>query len=192
MPLIEMTGHRRKIVCLAALILCGSLLAKFSVQSRAEHAEPERPGYKTASLFANDPNFSTNTNRINSGLTGSNQDLFFKMMLSVLLVIALGAAAIYASKKLLPKIAHDWIGGKQIRIVETQYLGPKKAIHLIEIDNQRLLIGSTSQGITLLAELGEAAQRSNAPHNSPCAYIERPIQEGLQQVESQVDNPLRV
>ena len=73
------------------------------------------------------------------------------MMLSVLLVVALGAGVIYISKKFLPKITN--LPGKQIRIIETVHLGPRKAVHLIEIGNQRFLIGSTSEGITKLADV---------------------------------------
>ena len=110
-------------------------------------ASPQvRAKSKAGSLFANNPNFSGRPN----GSAG-NQELFFKMMLSVLLVVALGVAAIYVSKKLLPKITN--LPGKEIRIVETVHLGPRKAVHLLEIGNQRLLIGSTNENVTKLADV---------------------------------------
>jgi len=43
--------------------------------------------------------------------------------------------------------------GRQIRIIETLRLGPRKAVHLLKIGNQRLLISSTGESITKLADL---------------------------------------
>jgi len=95
---------------------------------------------------ADDANLSPLTR--NRGGTG---ELFYKMMLSVLLVIGLGAGAIYASKKVLGKITN--LPGKKIKVVETVYIGPRKAVHLLEVDNRRILIGSTNDNITKLADL---------------------------------------
>jgi len=101
---------------------------------------------QSGSLFENDPNFST---RASDGL--STRDLFFKMMVSVLFLVALGAAAIYVSKRFLPKITN--LPGKEIRIAETVHLGPRKAVHLLEVGERRFLIGSTNENITRLADL---------------------------------------
>ncbi len=94
----------------------------------------------------NDPNSSS------SKATGAGtRELFFKMMLSVLLVVGLGAAAIYASRKLVGRITN--LPGKRIKVVETAYLGPRKAVHLLRIGDRWILIGSTNENITKLAEL---------------------------------------
>jgi flagellar biosynthetic protein FliO len=152
----SVTRYRQKIIVFFTVVIlgCGAFVA-----------------------LANDPNFVTNSDEDTSDMLGGNQELFFKMMLSVLLVITLGAVAIYASKRLLPRITN--LPGKQIRVLETHYLGPKKAIHLIEIDNHRLLIGSTNENIALLADLA-------------CALIDHPAQEEFSTVESQMDNPVRI
>ena len=130
-----------------------------SAQSPADRTElgPSNAGFRSipatggskpnaGSLFANDPNFAERPGDITGG-----RELFYKMVLSVLLVVALGAAAIYVSKKLLPKITN--LPGKEIRIVETVHLGPRKAVHLIEIGDRRFLIGSTNESITRLADM---------------------------------------
>jgi flagellar protein FliO/FliZ len=75
------------------------------------------------------------------------------MMFSVVLVVVLGAAALYMSKKVLPRITN--LPGKEIRILETAHLGPRKAVHLVKIGNQRLLIGSTNESISMLADVTE-------------------------------------
>ncbi|MBN2270094.1 MAG: flagellar biosynthetic protein FliO [Sedimentisphaerales bacterium] len=92
-----------------------------------------------------DPNLSASTN------SAGTRELFFKMMASVVLVVVLGAVAIYASKRLAGKIAN--LPGKKIKIVETAHLGPKKAVHLIKIGDLYLLIGSTNDNITKLADV---------------------------------------
>jgi flagellar biosynthetic protein FliO len=137
--------HKRKVVAALIIIALGSgALAVCKLQSAADKPEPRQVG--AGSLFANDPNFSAGSNS-----SISSSEMFFKLMLSVLLVAVLGAAAIYASKKLLPRITN--LPGKKIRIVETVHLGPRKALHLVEIGDQRLLIGSTNENITRLADV---------------------------------------
>lgn len=93
-----------------------------------------------------DPNSSSST----SARAGT-RELFFKMMVSVLLVVGLGAAAIYASRRLVSRITNP--PGKRIKVVETAYLGPRKAVHLLRIGDLWILVGSTNENITKLAEL---------------------------------------
>jgi len=130
---------------LVAVVLVISALAVHSGQSVA--SESKKPLFdKAGPLFANDPNFSSSST--NGPTTGQ---LMRKMIIMILLVVGLGAAAIYCSKKFLPKITS--MPGKELRIIETTHLGQRKAVHLLEIGNQRILIGSTNDRITLLADL---------------------------------------
>lgn len=101
------------------------------------------------SSFLSDPNLPAAP-----GIHLGNGELFLRMMLSVGLVIALGGAALYLSKRALPRVVGS--GGREIHIVETAYLGPRKAIHLVEVGGQRLLIASTSERVTMLAPVNEA------------------------------------
>jgi flagellar biosynthetic protein FliO len=80
--------------------------------------------------------------------------LFLRMMISILLVVGLAAGALYLSKKVLPRVAR--MSAKEIRIVETVYLGPRKALHLVEVGHHKLLIGSTPENITPLATVSDA------------------------------------
>ncbi len=89
--------------------------------------------------------------------------MFFKMILMVLLVVVLGAAAIYLSKKLMPRFSR--LPGKRIQICETVHLGPRKTLHLIKIGNQTLLIGSTNENITKLADLTGQFPEVDLPAN---------------------------
>lgn len=108
--------------------------------------ESDKSIFKVDSLFGNDPNFAGRSDD-NPGIG----ELTVKMLVAVLLVVALGAAAIYVSKKLLPRITN--LPGKEIRIVATVHLGPRKAVHLLKIGSQKFLIGSTNERITKLADL---------------------------------------
>lgn len=155
-----MAGFDKKTVILLAMAaLNSSALAADSAQPDAnkpalKEAAPgrEQPpletGGKTSSLFANDSDLQKE-----SPYNLGHQELFYRTMVAVAFVMVLGAAAIYVSRRLLPKIAR--LPGKEIRIVETVHLGPRKAVHLLQIGQRRLLIGSASESVTKLADLSE-------------------------------------
>jgi flagellar biosynthetic protein FliO len=148
------TGFKKRIVVfLTTVALGGSVLLVCSAQSATDGTESEESildpcqpqveaESETGFLFADDPDLSDRTDYGPGGL---------RVALAVLFVVALGAGAIYVSKKLLPRIAN--LPGKQIRVVETVYLGPRKAVHVIEIGDRRLLIGSTNENIRKLADI---------------------------------------
>lgn len=129
-------------------LLGGGGLLVLAAQSNTEKPA-KRMSDNTTSLLAQNNNVLTQS----SDAFGA-KELFFKTMFAILLVVVLGAAAIYASRKILPKIAN--LPGKEIRIVETAHLGPRKAVHLVKIGEQQLLIGSTNENITTLAHITDA------------------------------------
>jgi flagellar biogenesis protein FliO len=141
---------------LVMAVIVGAMLVVCSAQSATGESEPGKPKaesqgskFMPGSLFAGDPNFAKTP-----GNSSGNKELFYKMMLSVLLVVVLGAVAIYTSRKLLPRITN--LPGKEVRIVETIHLGPRKTLHLLKIGNQCLLLGSTGENITKLADVTDA------------------------------------
>lgn len=142
--------YKRKITAfLAVVLLCNGTAFAYLAQSGTGENTKALPG-KSVSSSNSLPNLSVGSNdNLNTG------GLFFKMMLMVLLVVALGAAAVYLSKKLLPKLN---LHGKRIQVSETVHLGPRKAIHLIKIGKQTLLIGSTNENITKLAEVTDLSE----------------------------------
>ncbi len=75
-------------------------------------------------------------------------------MTGVLFVIVLGIATLYLTKKFLPRITN--LPGKKIRIIETVNFGTRKALHLVKIGNKHLLIASTADNITKLADVTDA------------------------------------
>lgn len=161
--------YRKKIVVFLITVVLGSgVLLVCSVRSATDGTELENSKSKSNSLFENDPNFSTRT-----GDKPGIRELFFKMMFSVLFLVVLGVAAIYVSKRFLPKITK--LPGKEIRIAETVHLGPRKAVHLLEVGERRFLIGSTNESITRLADLTSPAAASAFAETS--ALTELSVQE---------------
>jgi len=141
----SVVGYKKKIVVFAiTLALGGGTLLAYSAQTT--DTELKKKSNSSYSLSETDPNYS--------GRGIDTWELFRKMMAAVLIVVVLGAAAIYVSRKFLPKITN--LPGKKIHIVETVYLGPRKAVHLLKIGNQQLLVGSTNEGITALADVTDA------------------------------------
>ena len=75
------------------------------------------------------------------------------MLKSILFIIILGGIAIYLSKKFMPKLRPT--SGQDICIRETIHLGPNKTMHLVEVGKKKFLVGSTSENISMLADVTE-------------------------------------
>lgn len=114
--------------------------------AQSDTAEAEKPLTNNSHSLFGDPNFS-----IRPQETLSTGQMFLKMMLAVVFIVALGAGAIYFSRKWLPKITN--LPGKKIRIIETVHIGPRKEVHLLKVGEQFILIGSTNENISKLADI---------------------------------------
>jgi flagellar biosynthetic protein FliO len=145
-----MVGSRKKMVVflVTTVIGCGALVL-CSAGSGADKTEQLNSETKSESLFERE---SSLLSKKDNG--PGTRELFFKFMVSVLFLAALAAGGIYISKRLLPNISN--LSGKEIKIIETVHLGPRKSVHLLEIGRRRMLIGSTNENITRLADLTEA------------------------------------
>ncbi|MCD6394758.1 MAG: FliO/MopB family protein [Planctomycetes bacterium] len=142
---------------LLAVTFCSSATSLCAAQGGSDE--------RTRSLFdGSDFAYGSEPNRI-AGLDdgGGAGELFFRMMLMVLLVIIMGIAAIYLSRKLLPRFTQ--LSGKRVAVVETVHLGPRKTVHLLKIGNRQLLIGSTNENITRLADVTDALSEVDSPAN---------------------------
>lgn len=148
-------SKKKIVVFLMVIALCGGIALVCSAGSDADESTKSSLG-KSGSLYGNQSNLTIGSDgNLDAG------GLFFKMILMVLLVVVFGVAAIYLSKKLLPRFTR--LPGKRIQVCETIHLGPRKAIHLIKIDKQTLLIGSTSENITKLANVADQSSEVDLP-----------------------------
>ena len=86
-------------------------------------------------------------------LPGDDPGLIGTMMRSIFIIIVLGGIAFYLSKKFMPKLRPS--SGQDINIRETIHLGPNKTMHLIEVGEKTFLVGSTSDNISMLADVTE-------------------------------------
>lgn len=146
----NVTGYKKKsLTFLVMVLIVGSILVVCLDKSTADEQKNTDSKLKAGFILAGDPNLTAGANN-NLG----SKELFFKTMFMVVVVAVLGTAAIYASKKLLPKITN--LPGKEIHITETIHLGPRKTLHLLRIGSQWLLIGSTNESITKLADVTDA------------------------------------
>ena len=109
--------------------------------------------------------FSLNKNSVEQKDVSGKSDtrrLFYRMMVSVLVVFILGAAAIYFSRRFGPRITN--LTGRQIHVIETVRIGSNRTIHLIEVGGQMILIGATNEQITKLADL-DLVSELNVPES---------------------------
>lgn len=139
-----MSHNRKRMLILCLVLLIGGGWISIAARSQDQKAQPvttERSG-----SFLADPNFASPAD-----MSFGGKGLFARMMLCIVLVAGLGVGMVYVSKKVLPKVASS--PGKEIHIRETAHLGPRKALHLVEVGNHRLLIGSTNDNITALADV---------------------------------------
>jgi flagellar biosynthetic protein FliO len=139
--------HTRTLSLIALVVLT---LSGQAVGQADQPIDPNDPNFQAKSISPANPDTGTPP-EVRSSLDVPN--LFPRMILSLVLVMGLGVAAFFLSKKVLPRVARG--SAKEIRIVETVYLGPRKALHLVEIGHRKLLIGSTSESITPLATVGD-------------------------------------
>ena len=149
-----MASYKKKIVAFLVAVAFSSVATGICSAQSASVEASEQSFDNSGSLFAKDPNFSAGP--INNA---STRELFFKMMLAVLIVVALGVTTAYFSKKLLPRITN--LSGKKMRVIETVHLGPRKMVHLLKIGNQQLLIGSTGESITNLADVTDTLSETD-------------------------------
>lgn len=96
------------------------------------------------------------------GQSGDNDTGFFisTMIRSILFIIVLGGIAFYLSRKFMPKLRPT--SGQDINIRETIHLGPNKTMHLIEVGKKKFLVGSTSEKISMLADVTETLDADEA------------------------------
>ncbi len=141
-----MATYKKKFVTFLIVVALGTAVLVVCSGSSTS-SEQQKQKFDNLSLtFENDSNIATQPDDIHT-----TSELFFKMMLSVLLIVVLGTGAIYVSKKFGARISN--LPGKKIHVIETISLGPRKAVHLLKIGNQGILIGSTTESITKLADV---------------------------------------
>ena len=148
---------------LCGLLSAGALAAPPPVSGRPEAAASSerttQPAEKEAPASRPAPTSAPASGFLSQGKPrplvtkpeGSTAGMTWVLLASLLVVLVLGALVFLVVKRLLPKLGVKV--GRRIRVVETSYLGPRKAVHLLQVGSQRFLIGSTRERITMLSEV---------------------------------------
>lgn len=90
----------------------------------------------------------------NSGQEFSFLASFLQMIAALALVVGLILITWHFSGKLMKGLPiGQQILSKHIRLVETRYLGPKKALLLVEVGGEYLLLSSSDSGLTLIKQI---------------------------------------
>lgn len=132
---------KKKQIMLLALLALASCMAAVYV-SKAHAKAASAPNYWSlgdANMAAQPP--------LNSGASEALRPL----IISIIVLIVIGTAAIYASKKWLPKIRTS--SSKHIHVLENVQLAPNRGVHLVQVGSQRFLLGSSNESVRMLADV---------------------------------------
>jgi len=95
--------------------------------------------------------------------TLNSASLAIEVFLKFGLILGFIYLGFYALKRW--QIRRPGRANKQVSILETHYLNPRRTIHLLQVGDRTILIGATDQSITLLTEIepqpGEEEHKAN-------------------------------
>lgn len=90
----------------------------------------------------------------NSGQEFSFLASLLQMIAALALVVGLILVTWYFSGKLMRRLpVGQQLISKHIRIIETRYLGPKKALLLVEVGGEYMLLSSGDNGLRLIKQI---------------------------------------
>lgn len=91
--------------------------------------------------------------------------LVTQSLAAVLVILVLGAAAIFVVKRVLPRIGIAQ--GRRINVLETVYLGSRRSLHMVQVGDRTLLVGDTRERLGLLADLTGSVETDESPQSAP-------------------------
>jgi len=81
-----------------------------------------------------------------------------KMFSALFIVLGILGFLTYVVKRYYPGIKGAKSSGPTVRVLQTVYLGSKRSIAVIGVENKRLIVGMTPSSMTLLASLDETGE----------------------------------
>jgi flagellar biogenesis protein FliO len=126
--------------------------AALTSQSQPASAESEGSAGESPALRLADDN------RAGAASSEKPASPVWQTLSSVLVVLALGILAMLALKRFGPRMGLPAAGGKgkRVKMLETTYLGQRKAVHLVQVGSKKFLLAGSQSGLTLLAEVTDA------------------------------------
>ena len=86
------------------------------------------------------------------------------MLAIIVIILVLGAVAIFVTRKLLPRI--NKYAGKNITVIETVYLGPKKTVQLLQVGTRKYLAAGSRDSTSVLTDVTDAFDESPAQEDT--------------------------
>src|SRR4051812_30342322 len=100
---------------------------------------------------------------------------FFRVIGSLAFVVAIffGGAWLFRN---MHRFRQTGSPARKLQVLEAKSLGARQAIYVVGFEQQRMLIGSTAQGLTLLTHLPEGEPQSEAERIVPVSFGEALMQ----------------
>lgn len=139
MKYVRQFAKQRKTIAVLACLLGGIILLSFYPDPKAVSGDVE-------------------VEEANAGAPLMGQDmttLSVKIVGSVVLVVGLLYAAMYAVKRFGPGLKLGGIKDNAISVMHKRHIAPKKAIYILKIGQRSMVVGVTDSQINHLADLTE-------------------------------------
>ncbi|MFO8014491.1 MAG: flagellar biosynthetic protein FliO [Phycisphaerae bacterium] len=112
---------------------------------------PEKPSEKEGNETLGRKSGEKTASPFDRKTSSEPTDLLGHSLAAVLVILVLGAAAIFVVKRLLPRLGISQ--GRQVRVLETVYLGPRKSLYVVQVGDRTLLVSGTRERLGLLADV---------------------------------------
>ena len=99
----------------------------------------------------------------------------FRMVGSLAVVIALFFAGAWVFRN-FHRFKSPGASQRKLQVLEAKSLGPRQAVYVVAYEQQRLLIGASAQGLTLLTHLPEGEIQPAAERIVPVSFGEALMQ----------------
>lgn len=102
---------------------------------------------------------------------------FLQMALALLVVVGLILLVYYATTRLMKSVPSFGQVGRLIRVLEVRGLGPRKALVLVEVGGEYLLLASTDNQLRLIKKIDMLEEievlEEKAPRSSFLAFLNK-------------------
>lgn len=162
-----------------SLVLCGVLLIALccgacSAGKPNDAADTKAKASSTAKSESGDLDF-LGTYDVNAGQEEPvKQESVFLTAVKFIFKLALVLGLCYGTILLLKKFSgmkpNFGCGGQRIRLIENSSLGSNRTLHLVEVGSKKLLVASTPNHVSLVAEVEIDDTQEPAPVQHPASF----------------------
>jgi flagellar biosynthetic protein FliO len=151
MKYVRQFARQRKTVAILACLVAGIILLSIFQGPKAGAEETDAAGASAGS----------------SAMGQDMTTMSMKIIGSVVLVVGLLYAAMYAMKRFGPGLKPGGIRENAISVMHKRHIAPKKAIYILKIGQRSMVVGVTDSQINHLADLTEEDLESIKVEEAP-------------------------